>query len=103
MASSSPNNHDLAHARLDLARAYIQRGRRFEFESLEELQRRFIEGMDQLANFFPRKFVGRLDFRDVIAEYGLRGIKEPLELVRRQMNRITDHSKSRLKPGLTTN
>jgi hypothetical protein len=101
MASSSPNNHDLAQAQLDLARAYIQRGRRFELESLEELQRRFIQGMDQFANVFPRKIAGLRNFRDVIAEYGLRGIKEPLELVRPQMNRITDDCKARPKPGLT--
>jgi hypothetical protein len=103
MASSSPNNHGLAKVQLDLARAYIQRGRRFELESVEELQRRFIQGMNQLANCFPRKFVGQVDFRDVIAEYGLRGIKEPLDLVRPQMNRITDDCKARRKPGLTGN
>ena len=103
MVSSSSINHDLAQAQLGLARAYIQRGRRFELESLEELQRRFIQGMDQFANVFPRKFVGQLDFRDVIAEYGLRGIKEPLELVRPQMNRITDDCKARPRPGLTRN
>ena len=94
---SDPNDPNLGHhamakAQSDLARAYVKRGRRFENESPEELQRRFIEGMDRLANF-PRKFGGLGDFRDVIAEYGLRGIKEPLELVRPQMNRITDHSK----------
>ena len=101
MAETSPGDpdyghHVLAKALLDLAEDYIARGRKFQHVSLEELQQRFIEGMNQWANF-PERFDGRLDLRDVIAEYRLRGINEPLELVRPQSCRITEHNKARMQ------
>ena len=100
MAENSPGDPDFGHrvlakALLGLAEDYIAHGRKFQHVSLEELQQRFIEGMDLWANF-PERFDGRLDFRDVIAEYGLRGIKEPLELVRPQLSRITELTKARM-------
>jgi hypothetical protein len=101
MAENSPGDPDFGHRVLakalsDVAEDYVARGRKFQHVSLEELQQRFIEGVDLWANT-PERFDGRLDFRDVIAEFRLRGISEPLELVRPQSCRITEHNKARTR------
>ena len=90
--------HVLAKARLDATRDYIKQGRRFQHESVEDLQQRFIRCVHQWADF-PEDVAGRADLRDVGAEYDLRGIEEPYELVRPQLALINQHTQAFLKTG----
>ncbi|MER9776221.1 hypothetical protein [Mesorhizobium sp. M0220] len=82
-------SHILANSDLRRMQSYLDRGRRFRDLGQPELHERYIEGMKVWADNY-----GHPDFcelsDDAQAEYSLRKVDPPMELVEADINRVTE-------------
>lgn len=81
--------HILANSDLERTESYVRQGRPYKHLDAAQLERLYVEGMTKWADSGGHPDSGQLS-DDCHAEYSLRGVDPPLQLVEAQIQKVLD-------------